>query len=344
MHISKILAEDIRNTISDNAVPWEKLYKSSVLVTGATGSIGNFIVKTLGELNKTRGACITIFAAGRNPQKGGELNKIDGVKFIAADIREKISLPPLDYIIHCAAVTDSAKMVSDPVGVIDTEILGAKNILETARENAVRGMVYTSSMEVYGITDLSEVRESDLGFLDLTLPRNSYPQSKRTVENMCACYFSQYGIPVNTVRLAMTFGAGGGDFFTDKRVWAQFARCAAQGDPIVLHTEGKSLSSFVYLADAVKAIFLTLLSGKYGETYNIASESMTIRQLAERVSKKFETGLSFIPPADIASRGYAPPSKWALNTEKLKSLGWNPFIPTVEEMFLRTIKDVVRRF
>lgn len=335
MQISTLVAEDIRGIILDKSVPWETLRGSSVLITGATGSVGGFAAAVLAALNN-RGFDIKVFAAGRNPEKGTELEKLNGVKFIAADIRENGSLPRADYIIHCAAVTDSAKMATDPVGVIDTELSGAKNVLEAARKNAVRGVVYTSSMEVYGITDLNEVRESNLGYLDLTAVRSAYPQSKRTTENMCACYFAQFGVPVSVVRLAMTFGAGS-DYMTDRRVWAQFARCAATGQPIELHTEGKALTSFVYSADAVKAVFLALLAGKRGEIYNAAAQSLTIREFAERTAKNFDIRFSVNPPADISKMGYAPPSRWALNTDKLRALGWTPLVLTVEEMLERTI-------
>ena len=337
---SKIFAEDIQGIIADRSIDWEKLRGSSVLVTGATGAIGRGIVSTLGELNRANGFGVNIYAVGRNLEKGRELEQVSGVKFIAADIREKLDIPyQIEYIIHCAAVTESAKMVSDPVGLIDTEVQGGKNILELAREKNIKGMVYTSSMEVYGTLDLPEVRESDLGYLDLTAPRSSYPQSKRMFETMCNCYHSQYGLPVNIARLGMTFGAGA-DFMNDKRVWAMFARCAVNGSPIVLKTTGESLSSIVYTADAIRGILLVLLNDTRGETYNIASARLKIRELAEKVAKRFSLKVIIDLPDDARKTGFAGDFKWPLNTDKIKSIGWIPEVPDVEDMFLRTINDI----
>ena len=334
-----LLAEDIENVISDPAVPWAELRGSSVLVTGATGTIGGAIIRVLGELNR-RGYGIVIFAIGRNREKGMVLEKIKGVRFIAADIREKLDVTA-DYIFHCAAVAESVKMVSDPVGVIDTELAGGKNLLELARKNHIKGMVYTSSMEAYGILSLESVTERDMGYLDLTKSRSSYPQAKRMMETLCNCYFAQYGLPVNIVRLGMTFGAGM-DFTYDNRVWAQFARSVTNCSPIVLHTAGESLSAFAYITDALRGMFLVLLSPRHGETYNVASVCIKIKDLAQRVAQRFGLNVVIDLPENINAMGYASEFMFPLNTRKLQKLGWQPLVTEVEEMFLKTIEGVTR--
>lgn len=64
---------------------------------------------------------------------------------------EPISLEgKVDYIVHAVAVTTSKVMVSDPVGTIDVALKGTKNILNLAVEKETKGVVYISSMEIYG--------------------------------------------------------------------------------------------------------------------------------------------------------------------------------------------------
>jgi dTDP-glucose 4,6-dehydratase len=332
-------SEDLEKIIFDSSIPWEKLLGSTILVTGATGSIGKAVVSVLGELNRINRSGINIIAAGRDLAKGRAMENIDGVRFIAFDIRERFNVPcQIDYIFHCAAVTESVKMVSDPIGVIETELYGGKNILEFAVKNNVKGMVYTSSMEVYGRIDLESVGEGDMGYLDLTNPRCSYPQAKRMMEALCNSYFYQYELPVNIVRLGMTFGAGM-DYSQDKRVWAQFARCVHSASPIVLHTPGKTLRSFVYITDALSGMFLVLLGPKYGETYNVASVCITIKEMADRVANRFGLKVILDPPANIDKMGYAGDFNLPLNSGKLKNIGWKPFVTEIEEMFARTIAD-----
>jgi len=337
MNNLNILNDDINNVIFDQNIKWDNLRNKSVLITGATGIIGKSIAIVLGEINKRFYFKITIYAIGRNIEKGKALEKIDGVKFINTDIRNKIIInESIDYIIHCAAITESVKMLNAPVDVIETELNGGKNVLDLALLKKVSGMVYTSSMELYGILNLPEIFEKDLGYIDLTNPRNSYPQSKRMMESMCNCFYSQYSLPINIVRLGMTFGAGM-DFINDKRVWAQFARCIYKHESIVLHTAGESLRSFVYISDAVKGIFIALLDKKYGETYNIASTYLKIKELAEKLANKFNLDVIINPPSDINKTGYMSELMLPLNSDKIKGIGWNPFIINVVDMFERTL-------
>ena len=84
---------------------------------------------------------------------------------------EQIASDGVDYIFHCAAVTKSSDMVSNPTEVIEASVYGTANALNLAREKSVRSMVYTSSMEVYGATDpsLESIAEEHLGYVDLIL-------------------------------------------------------------------------------------------------------------------------------------------------------------------------------
>jgi Nucleoside-diphosphate-sugar epimerases len=338
MNNSTILLNDLESVIYDNAIPWETLQNSNVLITGATGMIGRGCVNVLGLLNKACGYNIKIYALGRNLEKGKELAQISGVQFMQADIKNALEIEgAIDYIIHCAAVTKSSEMLSNPVGVIETELSGSKNMLEFARAKNCKSFLYTSSMESYGLLDLSDVTETDQGYIDLTNPRSSYPMCKRMTESLCNCYWSQYHLQTNIVRLGMVFGAGE-EFANDNRVWAQFAQRVFKQEPIILHTEGKSLRSFTYLSDALKGIFLVLLLSPGGETYNIATHSCEIRAFAENLADKYELKVEITPPKNIAQLGYAKEYKLPLNSEKIKALGWKPQIARVEDMVARVIE------
>lgn len=314
-----------------------------MLITGATGTIGRLLTHALALLNEEKNNNVKIIALGRNEIKGSQLSALKGVQFIKADIRELLEInEAVNYIIHCAAVTDSATMLNDPVGVIHTELHGGINILDFAQSKQVKNLIYMSSMEAYGVLENpAQVYENDLGYLDLTNPRNSYPQAKRMLENLCTAYYSQHKLPINVLRLGQTFGAGASDtLLTDNRVFAQFARNALNREDIVLHTAGKSVRSFCYMSDGLRAIFLVLLHGQQGEIYNVATTDLSIRQLAERVAKRFNVKATVIPPADLGEKGYASELMLPLNADKLKQLGWKPQVVSVEEMYERLLKDM----
>jgi nucleoside-diphosphate-sugar epimerase len=190
---------------------------------------------------------VRILAFGRDLKRAKNLIEKSGVSFFSRDIRDPLKIDNrVDYIFHCASMTKSRDMISDPVSVIKTSLDGTKNILELAREKQVKSIVYLSSMEVYGNTDpsLEFVTEDIQGFIDLTSPRGCYPMSKRMCECMCNCWHAQYGVPVKTARLAQTFGAGTPK--TDSRVFGVGIRMNSlskpkqflelHGKPIILHT------------------------------------------------------------------------------------------------------------
>ncbi len=128
------------------------------------------------------------------------------------DICEKIDIDEkIDYIIHGASITSSKMFVEKHVDVIKTAIIGTMNILDLSVRKSVKSLVYMSSIEAYGIfneTELKEIKEEDLGFLDITNVRSSYPESKRMVENLVILYSSQYNVNTKIVRLTQNFQCG----------------------------------------------------------------------------------------------------------------------------------------
>lgn len=339
--ISQLVKENINGIINDENINWDKLNDSTILITGATGLIGSFLYSTLSTANNKKNLNIKIISLGRNKEK---LNQLDGEYSFCVDLRDSDcckNLPDkVDYIFHCAAVTKSSEMISDPVGVITSSVYGTENMLKYAVRCNCKEFVYLSSMEIYGRTDLSEVKESDLGYIDLSNVRSCYPESKRICENLCISYMKQYHVPVKIARLAQTFGAG--TPIDDTRVFAQFARSAMEHKDIILHTDGSSRGNYCYLAETVLGLFYILLKGQKGEIYNIANTeaSCTIREMAEIVAKEISGKINVIIEDDdkLKSAMYASKTAYRLNSDKLKALGWESHIG-IKEMYERMIQD-----
>jgi nucleoside-diphosphate-sugar epimerase len=220
-------------------------------------------------------------------------------------------------------------------------VYGSTNVLEMAIKRQTKSVVYLSSMEVYGQVEKEEVSESDLGYLDLTDPRSSYPESKRFCECLCDNYCQQYGVPVKIARLAMTFGAGAPT--DDTRVFAQFGRSVLEDEDIVLHTAGNTMGNYCYTADTIRAILLILLNGKNGEAYNVSNPNacMTIRAMADLVAGEIgqdRIGVRSDVSGDGRQLGYAPLKTFKLNIRKLRKLGWEPQYD-MAEMYRRMVAD-----
>ncbi len=341
---NKILQEDIEQIVS--VLSMDELKDCTVFITGATGLIGSQIVKTLACANRLKNLNITVLALVRSEEKArkvfGELLNRGDVKIVLGDINQKPEVAEkVDYVIHGASPTSSRYFVTNPVETIMTAIDGTKNILEFAKEKAIKGMVYLSSLEVYGVPQTEEgvVKEADYGYIDPLSVRSSYSEGKRMVECLCASYAKEYEVPVKVARLSQTFGAG--VEYEDGRVFAEFARCAVEKRNIVLHTAGNTLRTYCYTKDAVSALLTILLKGEAGTAYNVTNKNtaVTIREMAQCVCDAFPESnikVEFDMPKDLASFGYNPEMVIKLDPQRLENLGWHATVD-LKDMFVRMI-------
>ena len=337
--MKNVLHEDFQKILMLD-LPFKTFKNKTFYVTGATGLVGSVFVKFLLFLNQAQSLNIKIVAAIRNSAKAAQIYAdVEGAELIVFDqvnlgietinYQEKV-----DYIIHAAAVTTSKVLVEQPVEAMRTAINGTEDLLQLALKNNVDGMVYVSSMEIYGQRETEGLTtETELGQVDLSKVRSGYPESKRICELMCTAYAQEYGVNVMSARLAQTFGAG--VLPGENRVFAQFARSAVAGENIVLHTQGKSEGNYIYTTEVVSAFLYLLLKGKKGEAYNVANPAnhYTIREMAQIVADNFSNGQSKVVidiPEYTNKLGYAPDTKLWLDNTKLKSLGWYPQVEIVE--------------
>lgn len=341
-----IMLEEDLHSIAKKILINNNFQNSTFFITGATGLIGSLLVKSIIFANNNFGCNIKILAGVRDIKKAKDIfieyYPDPNLELVAMDLLKPISFTEsVDYIVHTASITASGEMVNNPTGVLLTSFESTKNILDYVKKHAECKMVYISSMEYYGqIHDGYEnATEDKLGYIDLSKPRSCYPESKRVCEALCNAYAHQFNVNVCNARLAQTFGAG--IPHSDNRVFAQFAKNMMNGSDIVLHTSGKSEGNYCYTADAIYAIFILLLRGSKGQSYNISCSHSTILDMAKLVAEKISNnriGVKVNIPENIDNYGYAPTVKLKLNSDKLRQLGWEPST-NLENMFKRMIQS-----
>ena len=347
MKMNWILSEDIKRIASASYIEWDKIGNSDFLITGATGLIGSAIVRVLTYVRDLR-INNKIYVVVRDPAKVSLIFGDDyadkGIIPLISDVRE-FDIPNInvDYVIHGASVTTSRYMVTNPVETLMTSIDGTDRLLRYAAEKKVKGMVYLSSMEMYGYTmsEQNPITEEKQGYIDLRNVRSCYPEGKRACECLCNCYAKEYSVPVKIARLAQTFGAGVTS--EDTRVFSSFAKSAIRHENIVLHTKGESVGNYCYTADVVGAVLCLLTKGEWGEAYNVVNEknTMKIREMAVLVADKISGGASevvFDNLEDSGKFGYAPDTNLRLSSEKIRALGWYSEIE-LAEMYKRMIDN-----
>lgn len=298
------------------------------LVTGATGLIGSCIIDALLMANKEYGLRNVVFAVSRSKKKlydrfpGANENELFCIE---QDICKPINLDiSIDYIIHGASNADPCSYALYPVETMITNIYGTNNILSYAKKHNINRIIFLSTFEVYGNTYKSGIyTERDCGYLDFNLLRASYPESKRCSELLLNCYKDEYGIDFTIGRLCSIYGPT--MKLDDSKAHAQFLRSAINGNNIILKSKGTQRRTYLYVIDAVSAIFKILFKGKIGEIYNISSmKSITsIFDLASTIALVGKTKVHFENPSEIELKGFSTSQDCILDNTKLKKLGWS---------------------
>ena len=311
---------------------------ATYIITGATGLIGGALVDSLQNDPDNR-----LILPVRDVLKAKDRF---GTRSQLSFIEHDFSLPnqlnikvDVDYIVHAACPTSSQYMAESPVETIETIVNGTRTMLQVAKQSHVKGMVFLSSMEVYGTfpMDISLIDESMQGYVPLLNVRSSYPVAKRLAETLCYSYAKEYSVPVCIARLTQTFGPGV-DVARDMRVFAQFAKCARDKTDIVLKTEGRTMRMYLHTADAVNAILLLLTKGVAGEAYNVANKATycSVREMAEFVKENFCSSIKVIVQKSN-NNFYLPEMYLPLSTDEIENLGWEPQYG-LKEMFSAVIE------
>ena len=331
LYENELYMEDVRY-VAEAGLPWEKMQDSSILLSGATGLLGSFLIDTIMQKN-TEGLNCSVYALGRSVSKFNErFSKWTGNRrlvFLSANVNDTIILnqpQKLNYVLHLASNTHPLQYATDPIGTITTNIIGLMNMLDLAVEHQADRFAFASSNEIYGENrgDTELFNEKYVGYIDSNTLRAGYPESKRCGEALCQAYRAQKGLNVVIPRFTRSYGPT--MKLDDTKAISQFIRKAIKGEDIVLKSEGKQNYSYTYMADAVLGLFIILLNGIDGETYNIADEAsnITLKELSQIIARHVGKRVVFDIPDSVEAAGYSRATKALLDGSKLKQLGWKP--------------------
>jgi len=341
---NSLYLEDIIR-VTEQPLPWDKLKGKSLLISGATGLIGSFLIDVVMYLNKEHGLNCKVFALGRSEEKArarfAYCYETALFQFIPYDINrpfERDDIRDVDYVLHLASNTHPVAYATDPIGTITTNIIGTQNMLEFAYKHHATRCAFASSNEIYGENrgDVEKFDEHYCGYIDCNTMRAGYPESKRCGEALCQAYIKQKDMDIVIPRLTRSYGPT--MLMSDTKAISQFIRKAIAGEDIVLKSEGTQYYSYTYMADAVCGLLYVLLLGEKGEAYNIADEASDImlKDLAKIIAEKVGRKVVFEIPDAIESAGYSKATKARLDNKKLQSLGWHA-ICNIEEGIEKTI-------
>ena len=222
-----------------------------MLISGATGLIGSFLVDVIMHQNKVEELQCKVYALGRSEEKAkarfGYCYESEWFQFIPYDINKPFvrdDIGDIDYVLHLASNTHPVAYATDPIGTITTNIIGTQNMLDFAHAHHAKRCAFASSNEVYGENrgDVEKFDERYCGYIDCNTMRAGYPESKRCGEALCQAYIKQKGMDIVIPRLTRSYGPT--MLMSDTKAISQFIRKAIAGEDIVLKSEGTQYYSY----------------------------------------------------------------------------------------------------
>ncbi len=335
---SGLLQDDVARMRRRLAPVLGDLRGKTMLITGATGFFGKWLLIALSELNRVDAAGIQVIAVSRTPEKFlaqyPAFRALEGVRFLAADVSAfSEALPQIDLAIHAA--TDAALPLDQqltPRQALEVNVKGTQAMLAAFRQARVKRLLITSSGAVYGKqpSALTHVPESYAGAPDPMLESSAYGEGKRVAELMGVIAAKEHGFEFISARcfafmgmflgLDVHFAAG------------NFIRDVLRGGPIVVGGDGTPQRSYLYAGDLVVWLLTMLVRGVNGRAYNVGSDDgVSIAQLASRIAQVDGRGVKVEVKTPVDA--LKPVARYVPNVDRARSeLGLEVFTPLDEQI------------
>lgn len=257
---------------------------AALLVTGATGFLGRWLLALLDRARAALGLELAVTALSRDPNAFAAAwpGLAERVAWIAGDVRDLAAPGRFSHVVHAATDTSLAAD-RDPEALSTAIVEGTRRVL--ARARGAR-LLYLSSGAVYGPQppDLAHLPETHLGGPDPLDPRAAYAEAKRFAEGLCARATARGEVEAVVARGFAFSGPGlplDGHFAI-----GNFVRDAVAGRPVRVAGDGTPVRAYLDAADAAAWLVTLLARGRPGTAYNLGSDrAVTIAGLARLVAE-----------------------------------------------------------
>jgi UDP-glucose 4-epimerase len=283
------------------------------LVTGGAGFIGSHLVELLimqgHEVialdNLTSGRLINLTTVESNPK----------FVFFDADIRDSQAIAPafigVDWVFHLAGLADIVPSIEMPDQYFATNVTGTFNVLECAKVNGIKRVVYAASSSSYGIPGAYPTDESSP-----IKPQYPYALTKYMGEELTLHWSRVYRLPAVSLRLFNVYGTRSRTTGAYGAVFGVFLAQKFNQRPLTVVGDGFQTRDFTYVTDVARAFYMAAQSNVTGQAMNVGSGNhYSINQLVELLGGAVE----YIP-----KRPGEPDCTFA-KVEKIKKLlNWRP--------------------
>ncbi len=303
--------------------PYMKWQDKTMLITGATGFVGPYLVRELLD-REARVKVLLKDSAGNLRGLENQITMVQGNILDNGSLHR--AMEDVEMVFHLAAVSNVDYASTHPKETFETNATGTLNLLEEARQNEVEKFVYFSSSHVYGVPEYLPIDEQHP-----INPREPYAVSKAAAEMLVNTYSLNYGLKSAIIRPFNMYGAGQSEGFIIPSIIKQ----ANEKETVELGNLTPT-RDFLYISDAINGILAIAESGE--GAYNLGSGSET------SIKEVVETVISIINPdkryVSIQSRRRSKAidiPRMCADVSKLKELGWSHAV-SLKEGLAKTIR------
>ena len=249
-----------------------------ILVTGGAGFIGSALIeKLLGEKDYE----ITVFDNFSTGYKENLENIKDKIKVIEGNILNYDELlnvlKETDFVFHMAAFSYVGESIKEPKKYNENNIQGTLNVLQAAKENSVKRVIFPSSCIVYGKTEKVPIKENES-----LKPNTPYGLTKEAGEFYCRFFFEVHGLETVCLRIFNAYGPR-----MQSRVLSIFANLILENKKPFISGNGKQARDFVFVEDIAEGLIKAMKAGKdsAGKSFNIGTGKGTnLNELIEKIN------------------------------------------------------------
>tara|TARA_B100000427_G_scaffold40772_1_gene29477 strand:- start:808 stop:1698 length:891 start_codon:yes stop_codon:yes gene_type:complete len=284
------------------------------LVTGAAGFIGSHLVE---ELLKIGHQVVAVDNEYANNDQFYWNDKAINVKGDITDYKfMKNVFTHTDYVFHCAAESRIGTSIENPIRAVDINVKGTCTVLQCARENGVKKVMYSSTSSGYGMNPSPNIETQPDDCL------NPYSVSKIAGEKLCKMYTDLFDLPTVIFRYFNVYGEGAPRKGQYAPVMGIFMRQKEAGESLTIVGDGEQTRDFVHVKDVARANIMAAISNAepeaYGQVYNIGSgKNYSVNEIASFISDDTIN----IEPRDGEAR------ETLANIDKVyNTFGWKPQI------------------
>lgn len=343
---SDIVSKDLDQIALNLSEFAPKIRDKTFVISGGAGFLGSWFSDTAIRMGG-KVICVDNLIAG-SQKSISHLIPNPHFQFVEEDIAQ-FSIPDsADYIVHMASIASPPLYQKNPIEVLDSGLLGTRNVLEQARRKPYENIIFTSTSEVYGDPpdQLIPTPETYYGYVSSYGPRSMYDESKRAAEAYCWAYRADAAkegvdLPIRIARIFNTYGPRIDVDNTSQysRALIKFVVQALRNEPITVYGDGKQTRSFCYVTDQVTGLFKLLLTdGVNGEVVNLGNDTeTTIGDLAEEIKRISNSQSPIVYNAQPDYNIETDPQRRSPDITKARNiLNYNP-TTTLEDGLRRTI-------